>query len=76
MLVGSVRKWHQMTGQQQGKFCDHDVWAEISILVLSTDPSETINMRGGKVVLEGFYQLFINSSLNSSCGQLKEKHFY
>ena len=33
-------------------------------------------MPGGQVVLEGCYQLFINSSLNSSCGQLKVKHIY
>jgi hypothetical protein len=30
-------------------------------------------MRGGQVVLEGCYQLFIDSTLDSSCGQLKEK---
>jgi len=52
-------------------FSVQDVGAEISILVISTDPSETIQMRGGQVVLEGCYQLFINSSLNSFCGQLK-----
>jgi len=72
MLVGSVRKWHQLTGQRTKIYFG----AEKSILVISTDPSETSNTRGGQVVLEGFYQLFINSSLNSSCGQLKEKHFY
>jgi hypothetical protein len=42
--------------------------------VINTDPSETLQMPGGQLFLEGFYQLFINSSLNSSCGQLKEKH--
>ena len=45
------------------------------IFVICTDPSETISMRGRQVVLEGCYQLFINSSLNSFCGQLK-KIFY
>jgi hypothetical protein len=64
-----------MTGQRQ-KICVQDVGAKISIFVISTDPSETIRMRGGQVVLEGCYQLFINSTLNSFCGQLKEKHFY
>jgi hypothetical protein len=51
-------------------------WAEISILVINTNPSETNQMRGGQVVREGSYQLFINSTLNSSCGSLKEKVFY
>jgi hypothetical protein len=41
--------------------------------VISTDPSETNQMRGGQVVLEGCYQLFVNSTLNSSCGPLKKK---
>jgi len=56
--------------------CVPEFRAEISIVVISTDPSETINMRSGQVVLEGCYQLFINSSLNSFCGQLKDKQFY
>ena len=74
--VGSVRKWHQLTGQRQRKICVREVWAEISIVVISTDPSETIHIRGGQVVLEGRNQLFINSALNSSCGQLRGKQFY
>jgi len=32
-----------------------DIRAKISILVISTDPSETIHIRGGQVVLEECY---------------------
>jgi len=53
-------------------FCFQETGAEISILVINTDPSDTVRIRCRQVVLEGFYQLFINSTLNSSCGQLKE----
>ena len=56
--------------------CVQDVVVEISIVVIGTVPSETIWMRGGQDVLEGCYQLFINSTLNSFCGQLKEKRFF
>jgi hypothetical protein len=44
--------------------------------VISTEPSDTIQMRGWQVVLEGCYQLFVNSTLSSSCGQLIEKQLY
>jgi hypothetical protein len=74
--VGSSRKLHNLTSGRQRKKCGKDIRAEISILVISTDPSESIHMRGGQVVLEGSYQLFVNSILNSSCGQLKEKQTY
>ena len=46
------------------------------IILFSTDPSETNQLRRGQVVFERFYKPFINSSLSSSCGQLKGKHFY
>ena len=74
-VVGSVRKWHQLTRQRQRKTCDQEVGTKISILVINTGPSETVWMRGWQVVDKWSYQLFINSTLKSSCGQLKEKHF-
>jgi hypothetical protein len=43
--------------------------------VISTDPSAAIHIRGGLVVFEGCYQLFINSTLKFSCGQLEEKKY-
>ena len=73
--VGSVRKWHQLTRQQDRKICVHVVYAEKSIVVISTDSPDTVWVRDGHVVLEGCYQLFINCTLNSSCGQLKESTF-
>ena len=57
-------------------FCFQEIEAEISIFVISTDPSVTILMRCGHVVLERCYQLFINNPLKFSRGQLKEKQFY
>ena len=73
--VGCVRKCHHLTGKRQPKICIQNVWAEISVVVISTDPSEAVWNRCGQVVLEGCYQLFINNTLSSSCGQLKDKHF-
>ena len=75
-LVGRFRKWHQLTGQWQRQFCVQEVVTEKSIFVISTGPFVTIRICGGQVVQEGCYQLFINSSLNSSCGQLKRTHVY
>jgi len=73
--VGSVRKWHHLTRQRQRKTCDQEFGTKISILVINTGPSETVWMRGWQVVDKWSYQLFINSTLRSSCGQLKKKHF-
>jgi len=74
--VGSFRKRQQLTREQQRIICFQDVRAKISILVINTGPSETNHMRCRHVILEGCYQLFINSTLNSSCGSLKEKQIY
>jgi hypothetical protein len=48
----------------------------MGILVFSADPSETLQSRGGHIVLKRCYQLFINILLNSSWGQLKEKLYF
>jgi hypothetical protein len=75
-FVGRFRKCHQLTGKRQRKFCVQVAGVEESILVISTDPSVTIQNCAGQVVHEGCYQIFIYSTLNSSCGQLKGKHCY
>jgi hypothetical protein len=63
-------------GERQRKICDQDVGAEKSILVIRTDPSQTIHIRGGQVVLEWCNQRFLNNTLDFSCGQLKGKQVY
>jgi hypothetical protein len=74
--VGNFRKWHQLTSQRPRKLCVQDIIADISIFVIITDLSETLRMPSGQVFLEGCYQLLIDSSLDSSCGQLKDKYIY
>jgi hypothetical protein len=66
------RKCNHLTRERRRNFCLQDVGVEISILVIITDSSETVSSRDGQVVSEGCYQLFINSIINSSSGQLKE----
>ena len=71
--VGSFRKRHQMTRQLSWITFAWDLRADISILVIMTDPSETVQMRDRHVVLEGRYQLFIHIALNSFSGRLKKE---
>ena len=76
IIVEISRKWHHLTWERQRNFRFQVVGAEKSLVVISTDRSEALNLWVGQVVLEGFYQHFINSTLKSSCGQLKDKLFY
>ena len=65
--VGSFRKRHNLTRQLLFERAD------ISIIVIITDPSETVQIRDRHVVLEGRYQLFIHIALNSFSGPLKKE---